>query len=155
MGAETTFDAVQTELVDDQEIEAGIKADAIMDGLIGQGRGQIFQEQAAGRVQDPVAEHASGLSDVLDQPALSQARLANEDDVLVAANEVPLGEGFDLRARDGGVEVPIEGAERLEIAEVGVPDEAFDAALTAQSSLIGEQTMEEVAVGQAGVLSKL
>ena len=82
-------------------------------------------------------------------------RLADEDDVLLAADEVALGQGFDLQARDGGIEVPVEGAQGQRFAEVGVLDEAFDAALAAQAGLIGEQAMQELQVRPAGVLGLL
>ena len=38
-------------------------------------------------------------------------RLADEDDVLFAANEVARGLRLDLQARDFGIEVPVEGAQ--------------------------------------------
>ena len=40
-------------------------------------------------------------------------------------------------------------------AEVGILDEAFDAALASQAGLIGEQAMKEVEVREAGILSVL
>ena len=40
-------------------------------------------------------------------------------------------------------------------AEVGVLDEAFDAALAAQAGLVGEQAMQELQVRPAGVLGSL
>ena len=81
--------------------------------------------------------------------------MADEDDVLLAADEVALGQGFDLHAGDGWVEVPVEGAQRQGFAEVGVLDETFDAALAAQAGLIGEQAMQELQVRPAGVLGLL
>ena len=44
---------------------------------------------------------------------------------------------------------------RQSFAEVGVLDEAFDAALAAQAGLIGEQAMQELQVRPAGVLGLL
>ena len=52
---QAAFDAVETKFVDDQQLEAGIEADAVVDGLVGQGRGQIFQQIAAGGVKDAIA----------------------------------------------------------------------------------------------------
>ena len=91
----------------------------------------------------------------LDEPAFPQAGLADEDDVLMAADEVALGQGFDLQAGDGGVEGPVEGAQRQGFAEVGLLDEPFDAALAAEAGLIGEQAMQEVEVREAGILGVL
>src|SRR5204862_6091450 len=42
---------------------------------------------------------------------------------------------------------------RPEIAEVGLADATLDAALPPQSGLVGQQTMQEVQVRQAAVLS--
>ena len=39
--------------------ELGIEADAVVDGLVGQGGGQVFQQFAAGDVVDAMFEHAS------------------------------------------------------------------------------------------------
>jgi hypothetical protein len=41
-------------------------------------------------------EHARCQADALDEPAFAESGLAEEDDILLAANEVGLGEGFDL-----------------------------------------------------------
>ena len=144
--------AVEAEFVNDQERELGIEADAVVDGLVRQCGGEVFQEFAAGDVADALFEHARSQADALDQPAFSQAGLADEDDVLLAANEVALGQSFDLQAWNRRIEVPVEGAQGKRFAEVGVLDEAFDAALAAQAGLIGEQAMQELQVRPAGVL---
>jgi len=104
---------------------------------------------------DTKTSHASCLTDALDQITLTHATLADEDQILISADEVALGQCFDLRAIDGGIEVPIELTERLEIAEPGIVDPPFDAPLTAQTGLIGKQPMQEVQVRQTGVLSVL
>ena len=54
-------------------------------------------------------------------------------------------------AGNGRVEVPVEGAQRQCFAEVGILDEAFDAALAAQAGLIGEQAVQELQVRAAAV----
>ena len=97
---QAAFNAVQTKFVDDQQLEAGIEADTVVDGLVGQGRGQIFQQSAAGGVKDAITLNASGLTDVLNQPAFAQTGLADEHQVLTAADEVTADQGFDLRPWD-------------------------------------------------------
>ena len=133
--------AVKAEFVNDEQAELGMEADAIMDGLIGHGGGEVFQEFAAGDVVDRLFEHARSQADALDEPAFAESGLAEEDDILLAANEIGLGEGFDLQAWTGWIEVPVERAQGQRFAEVGIFDEAFDAALPAQASLIGEQAV--------------
>ena len=126
-----------------------------MDGLIGQGGGEILEQVAAGDVMDAQFQTASGQANALNQPAFPQAALTDKNDVLLTANEVALGQSLDLQAWDGRVETPVERVQGERLAEVGVLDEAFDAALAAQAGLVGEQPMEEVQVGQAGVLGLL
>ena len=126
---EAAFDAVEPEFVNDQKAEFRVEADAFVDGLVGQGGGEVFEEFAAGNVMDALFEHASGQADALDQSAFAQAGLARKDHVLAAADEVALGQGFDLHTWDGWIEIPVEGAQRQGLAEVGFLDEPFDAAL--------------------------
>src|SRR5208283_3474336 len=108
----SAFGAIEAELVDDEEAELGVEANAVVDGLVGQGSGEVFEEFAAGNVTDTLFEHTRRQADTLDQPAFSQTGLADEDDVLLAANEVTLGERLDLEPRDSGIEVPVEGVQR-------------------------------------------
>ena len=130
--AEAAFDAIEAKLVNHEQIEPGIEADAIVEDLTAALADQTIQQLAAGDAVDFVAQSASHHYDALDQSALSQTALSDEDDVLLAANEVALSQGFDLHSRDGGIEGPVEGGERCGFAEVGVLDEAFDAALAAR-----------------------
>ena len=135
---EAAFDAVKAEFVNDEEVELGIEADTIREGLVGHRSGEVFQQFAAGDVVDGMFEHTRSQADALDEPAFSQAALARKDDVLLAADEVPLSQRFDLESGNRRVEVPVEGAQGESLAEVGVLDEAFDAALPAQAGLSGE-----------------
>ena len=98
-------------------------------------------------------EHAGSQADALNQPAFPQSGLTHDDDVLLATDEVALGQGFDLHPGDGRVEGPVECAQRQRFAEASLLDEPFDAALAAEAGLIGEQTMQELQMRPAGVLS--
>jgi hypothetical protein len=48
--------------------------------------------------------------------------LTGKDQILAAAKEVALGQGFDLQTGNGRVEVSVEGAQRQGFAEVGLLD---------------------------------
>ena len=144
--AEAAFDAVEAELVDDEQIKARVKADAVVDGLVGQSRCEVFEKSAAGDVMDFITQGTGSLADALDETAFTDAALADEDEILTSADEVAGGERLDLDPADGGVEVPIELGEWLKIAEAGVLDAALEAAFAPQSGLIGEQAMQEVEV---------
>lgn len=153
--AEAAFDAIEAELINNKQIELGVKADAIVDGLVGQSRCEVFEKSAAGDVVDFMTQGAGSLADALDETAFTDAALADEDEILTSADEVAGGERFDLDPADGGIEVPIELGERLKIAEAGVLDAALEAAFTPQSRLVSKQAVKEVEVRQAGVLSLL
>ncbi len=101
------------------------------------------------------ADSAGCLTDTLNQMAFPNAALADEDEVLMARHEVASSERLDLDSADGGVKVPPELGERLEIAEASVLDASLEAAFTLQAGLVGEKAMKEVEVRQAGVLSML
>ena len=51
-----------------------------------------------------------------------------------------------------GVELPVEGAQRLAFAEAGLADAAGDAAFAALVGLLGEQQVQELLVRQAVAL---
>src|SRR5271154_4263528 len=84
--------------------------------------------------------------------AFADSRLPDEDDVLLAADEVALGEGFNLRAWERRIEVPVEGTERFQIAEVGVVDAVCEAAGAALTGLFGQEVVQEVEVRPTGLL---
>jgi hypothetical protein len=149
---QTAFDLVEAKLVDDEQVEAGVEAYALVDGVVSQRGGEIFDELAAGDVVDAVADDTSFFANTLDQMAFAYSRLSNEDDVVLAADEVALSEGFELRAWDRWIEVPVEGTERFRVAEVGILDAACDAAGAALAGLIGEQAVQEVEMRPAGLL---
>ena len=75
---EAAFDAIEAEFVDDEQAELGIEANAVVDGLVGQGGGEVFEEFAAGDVMDALFEHARGQADALDQPAFAQAAIGRQ-----------------------------------------------------------------------------
>lgn len=47
---EAAFDAIEAELIDNEQGRSGVEADAVVDGLIGQGGREVFEEFAAGDV---------------------------------------------------------------------------------------------------------
>jgi hypothetical protein len=65
------FDVIEAKLVKDQQVETGVMADPLGQGLVGQGRGQIFQQGGAGDVADGVTERTDVLADGLDQEVLA------------------------------------------------------------------------------------
>src|SRR5207253_1163058 len=70
---EGAFDAIQAKFVNDEQAELGIKANAVVDGLVGQGGRQVFEQVAAGDVKNAQLQTASGQADTLNQSAFPQA----------------------------------------------------------------------------------
>ena len=58
-----------------EQVETGVEADAVVDGLIGHRGGEIFEEFAAGDVVDGVFEQARGQADALDAAGFSPGRI--------------------------------------------------------------------------------
>ena len=54
LGALGAFDAVQSEFIDDQEFRAPVVADALREGFIGEGSGQIGEQGRRGTITDAV-----------------------------------------------------------------------------------------------------
>ena len=71
--ADRTFRAIKAELVNDEQTEFGVEADAVVDRLVRQRRGEVFEEFTTGDVTDPLFEHARGQADTLNQSAFNSA----------------------------------------------------------------------------------
>ena len=69
------FDVIEAEFVDDQQVEAGVVADALRQGLVGQRGGQVVQQAGAGGVADGVAEDTRGLGRSLESGTIFPRRL--------------------------------------------------------------------------------
>ena len=156
---EAAFDAVKAEFVNDEEVELGIEADTVREGLVGHRSGEVFQQFAAGDVVDGMLEHARSQADALDEPAFAEAALARKDDVLLAADEVALGQRFDLESRNRRVEVPVECAQGRASRKLASLMRRSMRRCAAQAGLSGEQAVQELqvrsavlfGVGQGGV----
>ena len=149
----SSFQPIQAELVDDQQVEAGIVAQPPWQRLVRQRGGQVLDQGAAGRVADTQSLSTGSPANALDDPAFAHAALTDKDQVVLAADEVARGQFLDLRALDrGGVELPVEALQGVRIAEAGVADALGDAAFAALVGLFAEEQSRELQVRQAVVL---
>ncbi len=69
-----TLQAVEAELVDQQEVQPRINSQLAMECAIGQCCREFLEQLGAGRVADMVPQHACGMTDGLENPALAQVR---------------------------------------------------------------------------------
>lgn len=86
---------------------------------------------------------AAGEPDRDSEVCLARPDLAEQDDVLPALDEVPLGEPEHLVPRDARLALDVEGVEGLEVREPRLLDPALDAAVVSVVDL----SMDEI--GQA------
>ncbi len=90
-----------------------------MERPVGQRRREFLKQLGAGRVADMVPQHACGLADGLENSALAQAGLTDEDDVLAAAHEVAGRQLLNGPPIDSlGIEGPIESFQGGQFAEL-------------------------------------
>jgi hypothetical protein len=78
------------------------------------------------------------------QVTLAHARLADQDDIGVPADEVPRRELLVLGAVDRLVEFPVEGLQRFVFRELGGGDASFDAPIASSGRLLAEQAVDRV-----------
>jgi hypothetical protein len=88
------------------------------------------------------------LANRLDQEAFAHAALSDQDDVVVAANELGGGQFLDLGAVNRAIEVPIKAGQGLGLAETGLTDAMGDAAFAAQVGLLGDHQVQELQMRQ-------
>lgn len=58
LAALRSFNLVEAELIDDQQVEAFVVAQALGQGLVSQASGEVLEQGSTGRVADPVAQGA-------------------------------------------------------------------------------------------------
>ena len=141
------FDAVEAELVDDHHVESRPVADTAGQALIGQRLSQVFQQLGAGGVTHSVSQLTETPRECLQEKTLSDAALADHDEILAAADELAGGQPFDLGAVDRlGVEFPVEVGQALVFAELGVANPPFDRPLAAACGRLSQDQLQEVQV---------
>ena len=85
-------DAVEPELIDNQQIRAGVAAQACWQSLVGQRCRQIGQQGGRGAIQNSVTVHTGLLSDGLDYVTLANPAPAGQEQIVPAPNEIAGGQ---------------------------------------------------------------
>ena len=150
LGTLAAFDAVEAELVDDDQVETRPVADAAGQGLVGQRLSQVVQQIGTGGVTHAVAQFAVAAAQRLEEMALSHAALADHHEVLVAAEELAGGQLLDLGAVDRrGVELPVEVLQSLSSRNLASRIRRSIGPLTAACRRFPQDQFQEVQVGQS------
>ena len=94
--------------------------------------------------------YAGPLPQGLHDVALAYAAPADQDQVGTAPDEIAGGQFFNLHAVKGfRVELPVEAFQGFTLGETGLPDAARHGAFAAGASLLAQQQIEELKVGEA------
>ena len=123
-----TLDAVESELVDDEDVPLCVMFEGFVESLISHGSGEFGNHLSGGCIEGAVSERTCAESDGLHEMAFADTGLADENDVGTSSDELRGGELLVLDALNGLVEVPIEGVESFSLGESCGDDTAFDGA---------------------------
>ena len=112
-----TLDAVESELVDDEDVPLCVMFEGFVESLISHGSGEFGNHLSGGCIEGAVSERTCAESDGLHEMAFADTGLADENDVGTSSDELRGGELLVLDALNGLVEVPIEGVESFSLGE--------------------------------------
>jgi hypothetical protein len=137
------LDLAEADVVDDEQLGARPRLEAPGVGVVGEPCVEVVEQvDAAGVAQGDAllaGSQAKGLEDV----ALAGAALAGDDEVIAPAHEVEAGELEEEGLVERRLEVPVEGFERLLLAQAARRDAARDAPLELARDLGGEDVLEQ------------
>ena len=147
MGA-VTVDGDVADLVDDQELGLAVKLEPLLDAVLGIGLGQRGDQRHGLGEAGPIA-----LGDGLDpqghgQVGLADPRGSQQDDVLPVGDVAAACQFLDLLLVDGGLEAEVEALQGLDEGEAGHGGAHGDVLFGLGGHLLGQQLIEEVAVGE-------
>ena len=125
----TPLQLIEAEFVHDQQVETGIITDPPWQRPVGQRR-SILRSGLHWSCSGHAYPRHRQAANALDDAAFADTALANEHQVVLAADERAGGQFFDLHAVNrGGVELPVEAGQGVRIAETGLADALGNAAL--------------------------
>lgn len=130
-------------VVDDQEFGRRPRLEPAWIGPIGEAGVEVVEEIDATGVTQADALLAGTHAECLEKVALAGAGITGDDDVVVAPDEVEARELEDDRLVELGLEVEVEGLERLVLLEPAAIDAACDALLQLVGGLDTEDVLEQ------------
>src|ERR1017187_1834861 len=137
------FDLPETDVIDDEQGGGCPGLEAACVRAIGESCMEVVEQiDAAGVAHaDPLLARAE--AERLEDVTLAGAGLARDDEIVASSNEVESGELEDQRFVELGLEVPIEGFQRLSFHEATDMDAARDALLEFARGLEAEDALEQ------------
>jgi hypothetical protein len=142
----------QSDIINDEQLRPGPALDAPRVGAIGQACVEVVEEVDAARVAHADALLARTQGEGFEDVALAGAGLAGDHEVIAAAHEVQAPELKHQRLVEAGLEVPIEGFERLAFEQAAAQDASLDTLLEALRSFDAKDVLEQS--GRARTLTR-
>lgn len=141
----------EAEVVDDEEIEVGEGGELSLVAAVSAGGAELGEEAGRGDEEDLVAPSHGAVAEGLGEMGLSDARGADEEDVLVAIDEVAGGEIDDLGLWDVGVEQPVENLQGALALETRSGDALLELLAVSPLDLIAEEAQEKLPVVEVDI----
>lgn len=155
LGVLAQFQFLETEFVNDHQVEATIMANPARECFASCRGAEILQQVRARDVFDSKAMAATTTTNGLDEMTLSQTARAREDDIVLPPNEFPGTQLFELRAIDRTlVEFPIEAFERRRRGEGGDLDSSRDTPLATRVRGYRQESFQQAQGGQLFLLRR-
>ncbi len=135
--------ASEADVVDDEDGDTGVATQALVVGIVSQARVEIVHQPMEAAIKDLDAGAASAHGDRFDDVTFTSATGPSEDDVLVSADEIELGELEDEGLVDGGLEIEIERFERGPLGQARIGEAAVDGPCEAVLDVASERSLDE------------
>ncbi len=137
------LDVAEADIVDDEEVRTRPAVEATRVGPIGETGVKVVEQIDAARVAHADALFTGAQAEGLEDVTLAGAVVAGDHEIVVAAHEVEAGELEDERLVEAGLEVPVEGLERLALDEPAGVDAPYDPLFELVRGFDAEDVLEE------------
>ena len=137
------------DLVDDEDVRVRVDGQDVAQLPTPRGAGEVVDERRRRREDGLEAVLDGSVGEGHGQVGLAGAAGAAQDQAVAVGHKLGAEEGAEQRQADGGLEGEVVLVDRLEKRKVGAPHAALDPGLGAVSDLLGHEQGEEVAIAQA------
>jgi hypothetical protein len=133
--------------VDHEDVRVGVARDCLAEAALAAGDGELLDERGGGDEEGVEAVLDGPVGDGDGEVGLPAAGLAVEDERAPLGDEVGREVGADEGEPDRGLVGEVEVVDGLEEGETGIPGGLLESGLLAVGDLLGEEDAEEVLVG--------
>ena len=136
-------ETVQREIIQDEQIRRQVAAEDALLGVVATRLAEIFEQPVGTREHDAVAGSDGGSAERLDQKRLADADGSDQNDVLLALQELEREDVLELVTVDVHGRAPIERVQRDTLLKAGLIEMPFKGLLLAALDLVGEQQRQK------------